>query len=430
MARKPRRIVEAVIIERIGPVTATELLAMPEDRWGMLRDRITDARSGADGLSARCMACDSSVYIRTARRGGVPRPLFQHYSDSDPACPWYQGKNAVPDHVRASQYGGKQESRFHRLMCEQIAELVRLDPRYVRHSIAEYLPPTASNYGRFPDVFVEWAGFGSFAVEFQMSGTFQTEVSARCKHYEREGIPLIWILFGLDTAISIPQSFRDVIRRHRGNAFVVDVAAIEASRTEKSFVLNSFIMESNGLVGPELVRFDELIFPRSQLPFRKDQLVEPRLDEIERLRQPWFEALKSWERYSPLKGMDRDASVLVAAAFSIVAHANGHNQNYLKTRQNLTAMLNSQLNEGSGASGGVVSQYANLLVQLITNTAMNGLLATKVGDHLRRASVAQKDESSSEWQLLKSLLPEALDPMLREELIYLDALPDWAIAHK
>lgn len=41
MAKKPQRSVKAAIIENIGPVSIQELLAMPEDRWGMLRDRIT-----------------------------------------------------------------------------------------------------------------------------------------------------------------------------------------------------------------------------------------------------------------------------------------------------------------------------------------------------------------------------------------------------
>ncbi len=40
----------------------------------------------------------------------------------------------------------------------------------------------------------------------------------------------------------------------------------------------------------------------------------------------------------------------------------------------------------------------------------------------------QADKQSLEWQLLRELLPEALDPLLREELIYLDALPNWAKA--
>ena len=123
-------------------------------------------------------------------------------------------------------------------MCEQVAELVAMDERYIRHEVAQYLPPTESAHGRFPDVYVEWKGFGPFAVEFQMSGTFQTEISFRGKHYEREGIPLLWVLFGIDTDSQISQSFLDVIRRHRGNAFVLDTRAIEASKKQRTLVLS------------------------------------------------------------------------------------------------------------------------------------------------------------------------------------------------
>jgi hypothetical protein len=54
----------------------------------------------------------------------------------------------MPDDACAAQYQGRQESTFHRLMCEQIAELVALDERHIRHTIAEYLPPTDSSGGR------------------------------------------------------------------------------------------------------------------------------------------------------------------------------------------------------------------------------------------------------------------------------------------
>jgi len=64
---------------------------------------------------------------------------------------------------------------------------------------------------------------------------------------------------------------------------------------------------------------------------------------------------------------------------------------------------------------------------LINNTSIDGLLGTKVGEHLRRyRGEHQANEQSTEWALLRHLLPEALDPVLREELAYLDALPDWA----
>ncbi|RWX43373.1 hypothetical protein H206_02756, partial [Candidatus Electrothrix aarhusensis] len=276
MARKPQRSVEAAIIENIGPVSIQELLAMPEDRWGMLRDRITDRHNGKDGLSARCMWCNHPVYIKTSRIEDNIYPLFAHYSGSNPEeCPWYHGPNIKPDDARAAQYKGQQESKFHRLMCERIAEIVALDKRYLRHKVDNYLPPTNNPHGRYPDVYVEWDEIGPFVVEFQMSNTFQTEISARCKHYEDEGIPLLWILFGIDTIGTIQQSFCDVIRRHRGNAFILDDAAITASQEQQTLVLSCFLDNGNGLDQPKLIRFDQLTIPTSKLPFYEDRIVPP-----------------------------------------------------------------------------------------------------------------------------------------------------------
>ena len=409
------------MVERIGPVTAADLLTMSDDSWGIIRDRITDHRNGKDGLVARCMACECEVYIRTARRRSVARPLFQHYSGSDPNCPWYQGRNMTPNDARAAQYRGRQESNFHRLMCEQVAELVALDARHISHTVEEYLPPIKNEHGRYPDIFVDWEGFGPFAIEFQMSSTFQTEISARCKHYEREGMPLLWILFGIDTTGTVQQSFRDVIRRHRGNAFVLDATAVAESRAQKTLILSCYLTNGDRFDGPALVRFDELTIPRSKLPFHEDRIVAPRLRKVEQYRRPWFKALTEWNHRTPLNELDRAESLLVAAAFSIVAAANGNERNYASGHPNIRAMLNTYLHSGTFAP------YVDLLTRLIENTASDGLLSTKVGVHLRRhRDRVQANEQSPEWQLLRRLLPEALDPLLREELSYLDALPDWA----
>lgn len=426
MARKPQRVVEAAIIERIGAVTAHDLLAMSDDSWGLLRDQITDRRNGKDGLVAKCMACECNVYIRTSKLRRIAKPLFQHYSGSDPTCPWYQGRNLKPDDARAAQYEGRQESPFHRLMCEQLGELVALDDRYIKHTVAEYLPPTEHEHGRYPDIYVEWEGYGPFAVEFQMSGTFQTEISARCKHYEREGIRLLWILFGIDTAVDLPQSFVDVIRRHRGNAFVLDPTAVAASREQKTFVLSCYLRDaSGGLDPPVLVRFDELTVPRSKLPYHEDRIVKPHLDEIAELRRPWFAALKRWkDRFKPLRDLDRPASLLLAAAFSIVATAaNGKVINYASEQRSISAMLNTYLHNGDFA------RYTDLLTRLIKTTAIADSIKSSVWEHMRRhRNDDQADEDSPEWRLLRQLLPEALYPVLREELTYLDAVPAWAKA--
>lgn len=419
--RQPQRIVQAALVESIGPISAHDLLRMPEDSWGILRDRITDRRYGREGLDANCIACGGNVYIKTVRRRGVRHPLFAHYSGANPDCPWHHGPNTPIDDARAAQYRGRQESDFHRLMCEQVAALVALDPRYVRHTVAEYLAPTETEHGRFPDVYVEWEGFGPFAVEFQLSGTFQTEISARCKHYEREGIPLLWILFGIDTAEQLPQSIIDVIRRHRGNAFVLDPAAVAASKEQKTLVLSCYLRNADGFDPARLVRFDELTFPRSKIPYFEDRIIAPLVQEIEGRRRPWFEALFGWDRDSSLFDLDRQQSLLVAAAFSIVSAANGKERNYASKHPNIRAMLNTYLNAG------VFAGYADLLTQIIANSAMDRMLDSSVGEHLRRhRTESQAGQQSKEWRLLRELLPEALDPVVRAEMRYLDALPNWA----
>lgn len=424
MARKIQRKVQAALIEKIGAVTAAELLEMADDSWGMLRDRISDRRNGGDGLTARCMACDSPVYIQSAPARGVNRPLFQHYAGGDPTCPWYHGKSIKPDDARAAQYQGRQESPFHRNMCELIGELAALDPRYVDHSIAEYLPPTENAYGRYPDIHVTWKDFGTFVVEFQMSGSFQTEISSRCKHYEREEICLLWILFGLQTSVALKQNTIDIIRRHRGNAFVLDPPAVKASRENKTLMLSCYLRQEDGTVGePQLVRFDELHQPRSCIPYYKDMIVAPRLDAIATRRRPWFAALESWQqdRYKPLRSLERKPSLLIAAAFSLVATANGQPRNYASDHENLSGMLNTYL------STGMLARYTDILTRLIEAIGERVQLTPKVGEHLRKyRDEDQASEVDPEWALLRSLIPEVFDPLLREELTYLDALPNWA----
>lgn len=401
-------------------MTAQQLLGLRADDWGMLRDRITDHRYGKVGLVARCFMCGGNVFI-TPRNG---RPLFKHYKGSDPACRWYTGRPMRPDNARAAQYQGRQESVPHRLMCEQIAELVALDARHVRHSVGKYLPPSDNAHGRFPDVYVEWEGFGSFAIEFQMSGTFQTEVSQRCIHYEREGIPLLWVLCGLDTSGRLQQSFLDVIRRHRNNAFVIDTAAVVASHEQKTLVLSCFLKNGDGFDPPVLVRFDELTVPSSRLPFLEDRIVAPLLAPALKSRQSWFRLLDGWDKMSPLDVIecdhDRRADKFIAAAFSIVAAANGKEKNYASNHPNVRAMLNTLLHSGT------LAPYATLLTRLIESTSARDLLNGTVGQHLRRASGAQVGEDSPEWRRLRELLPEALNPMVRDQLAYLDELPEWA----
>ena len=337
-------------------------------------------RNGKNGLLARCMKCQSDVFIRTAS----DRLLFAHFEGANPNCPWFTGKNMHPNDARAAQYQGKQESEAHRSMCELIAELSSLDERFLNAKVDEYLAPKTNENGRYPDVLVEWRGFGQFAVEYQMSHTFQTEVSQRCIHYEREGIPLPWVLSSFDPE-KIPQAVSDVVHRHRGNVFVLDQAAVAASREQMTLVLTCYLSNGYGYDAPILTRFDELVFPESHRPFLKGRLVEPLLEEIAARRRPYFHALRNWgdhEADLPLPDLEkfenrRQVDRLVAAAFSIVAEAAGKPENFASRHLNITGILNNYLHSRT------LPSYAQILTTLIENTAQRNLLKGTVGTHLR-----------------------------------------------
>jgi hypothetical protein len=440
----------------IGPMSARELLSLAEDAWGNLRDRLTDgARGGQNGLTARCLRCESRVFIQTRKQGGRRLPYFVHYKGGDPTCPWHHGSSLSLDDARAAQYRGQQESRTHRMLCEQIDELAKSDARYIRSTVAQYLPPTESSFGRYPDVYIEWRGFAPFAIEIQLSNTFQTEISARCLHYEREGVNLIWVLYGIDpTTDDIPQSFRDVIRRHRGNAFAIDNEAIQASFAQKTIVLKCYLKDGEDAYSrPTLVRIDALTFSSKALPYFEDRITANLKAEIDEQRASWFKALEpyrdNWEwtiiraaavkegiaalrlRFGAISsfnhGEEEEIAVvrLIAMIFTVISAANGHFRNYATRHDNIRAMLNTLLN---GVED--IQRYAILIEFLLSHSNQHKLLGGKVGEHIERAKKATEGNlclmGEPEWQIMAYLVPEVFDRITREELNYFDALPAWA----
>lgn len=437
--RLPQRTIEEVFIEGKGPLTSAQLLAMHDDEWGFLRDEATRYHKTGEGLSLRCHECGGPVYVKAVRsQGELSRPMFAHYKDADRNCPWFTGDTITPDDARAAQYKGQQVSAAHEQMCALIEELAKLDSRYIRSTRGSYLPPVENERGRYPDVYVEWEGVRPFVVEYQRSSTFQNEVTDRTLHYAREGISLLWVFSHLDQE-NLKQSFQDVIRRHRGNAFVLDQAAVAASREQRTLVLSCYLRNASTFEPPVLVRYDALTIPKQNLPFFEDRIVAPLIARIDARRRPYFSALAEWvkaERIGPIEINDlkafehRKADRLIAAAFSIVATANGTKKNYASRHPELREMLNNFLDLGS------LAPYADLLERLIRNTALRNLMETSVATVMDRARkgwakkptpTEQVNEHSAEWKLLRDLLPEALDPVIRAELEFYETLPKWAV---
>ena len=423
----------------IGPLTSDQLMALPRMEWQHLRDAITDNRRGqTSGVEAKCMACAAPVYISCRDVRGEKYPYYAHYTEVNQTCPWYQGRNLRPNDARAIQYAGQQESEVHRMLCEKIDEIIRLDSRYVTSSVDQYLPPKDNSHGRYPDIYFELEGLGQFVIEIQKSNTFQTEISDRIGHYQRENIPIIWVLFGLETAKDLSQSFRDLIQRHRGNAFVLDPTAIKKSLSEKSLHLSCFLVGHNGeLESPVQVSLDQLKIPKNKVPYYEDRITDPMCDEFRNRRIDPYRAIKSWgvdsqhlltseieNAFSQLPvqaPLDLAFVKCIATIYSIFLDGLQKPEILVTRCNNIKAMINSL------CQGYEYTRYSTLLVEALKHSHLNYLLEEKVGEHLSRNRDDVFQNDSPQWAVAAYLFPELLNPVERMVLSDLDALPIWAL---
>jgi hypothetical protein len=273
-----------------GAITIQHLMAMEHATWDHLRAEINLRRKGEpDRPLARCRLCNSPVYIKAqSTRDGLV-PLFAHFSDAAPDCPWYSGANLVPDDARAAQYRGHQECALHRWMCDMIAQFLERDPRCTKVAVDRYLKPQIEDRGRYPDIYAEIEGLGKFAIEVQLSKPFAFEIAARHLHYRAEGVSLIWVFRGL--ADDLPQGFRDVITMQRGNAFLFDEAAFRASVDLGRLTLSAYLEGDRGWLKPRLVALDELDRSSGRSVFLEDRRTAKLLDYCQAGRAKWFEPL-------------------------------------------------------------------------------------------------------------------------------------------
>jgi hypothetical protein len=456
LSKPPRRTIRAALFEHpIGPVNIADLLAMQEDQWGFLRDRINDPL-------ARCLLCGSGVFIRVDALQ-TRRPVFVHFKHPDLQCEWHRDTTFPLDDARAAQYRGQQESELHQRLCNVLGDLLRADPRCNKVTVGEYRAPTVTDHGRYPDVYAELEGLRPVTLELQLSKSFAPEIAGRSLFYGKEKVGLVWVLYGIDpNDADLPQSFRDIIRRHRGNAFLFDQAAMQASVKAKTLLLWCYRRKADGSPAkPRLTRLDELTFPERGLPYFDDSRSRALLQLGRDARERWWAAAKAkpdqWysrhrERsfYGPawdslryhvpdirdyrdeLRKEDYDRGHIAAVIFrllSIVRTAHDGEQKNLATREGgknaVVAMLNTALHSTEYA------RYAKLFGALINHTAAKNLLtAHSLKEHIQAAleSARQIEEGHPMWKAARWLFPEALDSLVRHELESLGTLPEWAVS--
>lgn len=463
----PERTVETALVERVTPagtrdllysLSARKLLSMAPDEWGHLRDRASEHRQDPGrGLSIRCLQCGEPLFIGARRRGTRNLPLFSHHANARTPCPWNTGQGLSPDQVRALQYDEHQESELHARLCRVLESAAKADPRCIGSAVNTYRKPEMHGRGRYPDVLVQWSHRSETAFEVQLARTQQPEVAGREIHYGNEGVNLIWVLHGLDLdSDQLPQSFEDIIRRQRGNAFVMDQAALEASNELGTVVLSCRLRRNDGgFEPPRLVTLDRLTYPGHGLPFLEDRVSAPLMERSREVRRRWHRALSrfpdgewrrrrrvpeglrgeiaDWKRrYGSMSTSSEDEGdfflcVLVAFALSIAAHAAnpGSRLSYV-TKSVPTAHLINLIMQRENLG---MQQYALIVRYLIDNTRLRGVLPKSVDEHLERAFAAMEGnlclEYETEWAVLADVIPEVFDMRIREQMTYLGCLPDW-----
>lgn len=444
-----------------GPVSIEELMAMPSAQWEHIRFEITKRRQEHPTQPlARCRLCGGSVFIKAQATAQGLSPYFAHFSGAESDCAWHHGRNLHPDDARAAQYLGQQESALHRWLCEQIAEIVSLDPRAREISVERYHRPTIEGRGRWPDVYFEIDGLARFAIEIQLSKPFASEIVARQLFYNREGISLIWLFRELNEPL--PQGFRDVITLQRGNAFTIGDDLLRHSRANGQLFLDCHLEASRGgFLKPKRVVLDALTLTSGRSVFLSDRRTDVLKEFCKAGRTKWVNAFRqapgttsrnpfsesiyhsAWDsarmfvpalsvwkqRYWQTEGGSGVAFFceLIAILFSIAHSGKGDGDRLYLTRiegpEALLQMLNAKL------SGWAFMPYAELISAFLRASARAELLArsslANILYHARR-SRAQVGPEDPTWQAAVRIFPEMLDGVRRQEMIDVGALPAWA----
>ncbi|WP_312524718.1 hypothetical protein [Paracoccus sp. (in: a-proteobacteria)] len=393
--------------------------------WQDIRTRINHARPEP---LAFCLGCNEPAHVKAAT-STERSPHFAHYKGGGLSCPWGEDGGRNPDDVRASIYAGNQESPLHKSMCNQVLELISLDPRYELGSgvVDGYLPPNGAGRGRWPDVRFNLDGLGKFAVEVQLAPSLATEVVARSKYYLSQGIHLIWLVPWY-TFDRVARAFTaDIAQEAGGNLFVLDDSAVAASLERQTLCLWAAWQADTGMER-RLISLDDLEYRSDRHPLLKDVATpavfreaslrrESLIGELIRTKSNWSSAI-----LHPVTGeRDSDFDRLLRVMFSIWAEADGRWANFLNKQENITGLLNAYLNSQDGQC------RAQIINDMLTRTrAFGQIRATvwnKMRDALRNPQLSVVDPTISEAM---SYFPEVYRADLRGDPIRTDILPDWA----
>lgn len=429
--------VKAAIVFDRGVVTADDLARMSPVEFDQLRARAADRSVASSSYSpVTCGMCGGPLHVH-APFGAVRHPFFKHRSGADRTCQWYSGNVEDLDAVRGKVHQGIQEGRAHRAMCSLIKELIDADPRVKNESAvnAHLLDRTGTRFGRYPDVQFSLPPLGDFAIEVQFHWSPLIEIAERAAFYASNNRHLIYVLGGFDPSDrDQPQHFRDLIERHRGNAFVLDSDAIRLSRIHGRLVLTCFRQTAGSWVGRPF-GLDDLHYRAGGQPFLVDDRLIERKRQTDELRERTVAVLRRirseggprhYDSPLPIAGLTASESWrLMAVAYSIYMGARmEHEFNLANGHVNLQGVLNSHFGSYDGR------RQVELLWPIIFGTRAALHVGKKSRPIMERAldEAEQLSYDDAAFEMLKGHFPEVYDPEFRDDLTAAGLMPDWAMS--
>jgi hypothetical protein len=417
------------VYSHIGPLGQNRIAAMSATGWLDLRNRINMARATEETPPVFCAACGQPVYVRGTSANSRMAAHFSHFASDQQDCPWKDGPKMNPEAVRAAIFQGRQESEFHRYMCEKVLALAKLDPRYVQCSgaIDEYQRSMDGGYGRWPDVRFEYRGKASFVVEVQLAPISAVDVAKRISFYQRQGVRLIWLLPTGAQELVERWATADVTFAGRGTYFHIDSESMDSSESRRTLVLWATTLEGEKPKS-KLVSLDDLLWTDLGHPFIFDRSSADIIESAERRRnviEPFLLATKKAWRVSPYPGEDftpeYETDRLLRVIFSVWRSARGDWENLLNDQPNLVAMINPYLNSDDGKRRAEVLEIA-----LTRTNAMSAIRATTASKLSDAKQIQQIGRDNVGRGFVTGLFPEIFRDDLREAAMISGLLPVWA----
>lgn len=192
-----------------------------------------------DQLLMICPYCHNPLRLNCRLNGH--RFYFAHIQREN-NCPQLDKKNWPKDRILAAKYNGQKESIPHKLMKEDLRNILKLDPKFSDIKVEEVVKGTDPSKRRKPDVRALYEGKIQIVFEIQLSTTFLDVVLERREFYRNKNELLIWVFQNFSLKDARMMEF-DTFHANNMNAIVLDQEASYISKQKSKLFFKCIWVE-------------------------------------------------------------------------------------------------------------------------------------------------------------------------------------------